>query len=240
MKLPMPDRYYNLPAWLAWCLSSIGAIGAGVLMNILFSATDTSAWYWLLGPFLLPPVVLLSTPLMRVTGIYKYYSPLFLTFGEKPERYEIHSGPGIDYLLHLRGVKPGAEMKRTVLAFYLQGLLKIAEQIEHRQGEENTPKAADVNIVGTSYFFSDRSVERMGFSVSSGGWFHRLNLILNFPELTILNSLAVGKLDIPNVLQVKQAQMTGETLLEHRDYILRLYRRVATARNLQYQENNAN
>ena len=227
-----PSRYYNLSPWLAWPISVFALVLSGFLMVEIFDlGAEVSAFYYLVLLLLLPVIMFLSTPFMRVAGIYKYYSPLFLTFGETNTRFEIHSGPSIDYLLDLRGVKPGQDMQRTVLAFYLQGILSIAEKIE--QGEI---PPEEVEIVGTSYFFSDRSVERMGFEVSSGGWMHRLNLMANFLELTFLNSLSSGKFDIPNVLKVKRASMTGQRLLEHREYIERLYDRMATERNRAYQQ----
>ncbi len=235
MSFPLPDRYYNMSPILAWLVSIGGMLVAATIISWFFDRLDVSQWYWLLLPVLLPLIVLITTPLMRVSGLYKYYSPLFLVLSETKTRFEIHSGPSIDYLIHLRGVAPGDQLKRSVLAFYLQGLLKMAEKIEGADtGAKNGTKATDVAIVGTSYFFSDSSVERMGFKVSSGSLFQRFNLILNFPELTLLNSLAAGKLAIPNILKVKKATMTGQTLLEHREYIQRLYDRLATERNRQY------
>jgi hypothetical protein len=222
-----PNRYYKLSPWLAWPLSVLALLLSGfIITEILDLVSEVSALYYLLLFPLLPFLMFLSTPFMRVAGIYKYYSPLFLTFGETGKRFEIHSGPSIDYLLHLRGIKPGQKMQRTVLAFYLQGILSIAAKIE--QGEV---PPEEVEVVGTSYFFSDRSVERMGFEVGAAGWLHRINLIANVVELTFLHSLSAGKLEIPNVLRVKRANMTGKRLLEHREYIERLYQRMATERN---------
>lgn len=222
-----PDRYYNMPPLLAWLLATMGLIISGIVIGEIFEAADDiSVLYYLVFFLALPVIIFLSTPFTRVAGIYKYHSPLFLTFGETDKRFEIHSGPSIDYLLHLRGIEPGREMQRTVLAFYLQGILHIAMKIE--QGEV---PPEEVEIVGTSYFFSNRSVERMGFEVGPAGWVHRINLAVNFVELTFLNSLSAGKFQVPNLLKVKRASMTGKRLLEHREYIERLYDRMATERN---------
>lgn len=227
----IPDRYYGLSPWLAWPISIVLAIvGLAVMRQVFDYSEGRNFLSPVIGIFLVAPLLmLLMTPLLRVIGTYKYYSPLFLVFGEKKDRFEIHSGPSIDYLLHLRGISPGPELQRTVLAFYLQGMLNIADKV----AEAEDPGA--IEIVGTSYFFSDRSAERMGFKVSSGGWFHRLNLMFNFLELFFLNSLTAGKVDVPNVLKVKKATMTGAQLLEHRAYIQRLYERMATARNREWE-----
>ncbi len=93
MTFIVPDRYYNF-----------------------------SPWYYLLLIPVAPLFVLLSTPFLRRTKTYKYYSALFLTFGETAKRFEIHSGPSIDYLMFLRGVAPGEELKRAVLGFYFPSL----------------------------------------------------------------------------------------------------------------------
>lgn len=222
-----PSRYYKLSPWLAWPLSVLALLLSGFLISKIFDLTsEVSVFYSLVFFLILPLIMFLSTPFMRVAGIYKYYSPLFLTFGETGKRFEIHSGPSIDYFLDLQGIKPGQEMQRTVLAFYMQGILSIAAKIE--QGEV---PPEEVEVVGTSYFFSDRSAERMGFEVGAAGWLHRINLMANIVELTFLHSLSAGKLEIPNLLKVKRASMTGKRLLEHRDYIERLYGRMATERN---------
>lgn len=223
----IPDRHYGLHPIPAWLISLLMAGLGGWVIGTVFDLGENYGFLaQIAGLFLAAPLLMqLLTPIMRVAGLYKYYSPLFLVFGESKKRMEIHSGPSIDYLLHLRGIAPGKELQRTVLAYYLQGLLNIADKVA---ASENP---AAVEIVGTSYFFSDRSVERMGFEVSPGGWFHRINLMFNFLELFLLNSLAAGKVDVPNIFKVKKARMNGERLLEHRQYIQRLYERMATERN---------
>jgi hypothetical protein len=125
-----PSRYYNLSPWLAWPISVFALVLSGFLMVKVFDlGAEVSAFYYLVLLLLLPVIMFLSTPFMRVAGIYKYYSPLFLTFGETNKRFEI-----------------------------------------------------------------------------------------------------------PNVLKVKRASMTGQRLLEHREYIERLYDRMATERNRAYQQ----
>lgn len=220
-----PNRFYDRSSWLIVPLAAVMTAAVFMIMISLDSLAGSFLGTMLLLVLFAPFLTFLSTPLLRVTGAFKYYSALFLTFGETPKRFEIHSGLGIDYLLFLRGVPPGKAMKQTVLGFYLQGLLNIAAKVE------TLPNPAAVKIVGTSWFFSDRSVERMGFTVSRGGWFHLVNLLFNFIELTILNSLTAGRVALPNVFRVKQASMNGQDLLAHRAYIQRLYERMATDRN---------
>ncbi|SEQ34290.1 hypothetical protein [Neolewinella agarilytica] len=223
----IPDRYYGLHPAFAWLISLVMA-GFGLMVTFAVFEVDDSLGFFgdMLGLLLIAPLLMfLWTPFIRVAGWYKYYSPLFLVFGESKTRIEIHSGPSVDYLLHLRGIPPGKELQRTVLAFYLQGLLNIADKVA------SSEDPATVEIVGTSYFFSDRSVERMGFQVSPGGWLHRINLVFSFLELFLLNSLSAGKVKVPNIFKVKKASMSGERLLEHREYIQRLYDRMATERN---------
>lgn len=74
--------------------------------------------------------------------------------------------------------------------------------------EQGEVPPQEVEVVGTSYFFSDHSVERMGFEVGPAGWIHRIKLMANFVELTFLHSLFAGKFEVPNLLKVKRASMT--------------------------------
>ena len=80
-----------------------------------------------------------------------------------------------------------------------------------------------VNIVGTSYFFNNRTLYKMGFEVEDPSLFYRLNLIANFIDLFWMYSLSQGKLSIPKIWNAKNAKISGAKLIERKKMIEELY-----------------
>jgi hypothetical protein len=99
----------------------------------------------------------------------------------------------------------------------LEGLKKIIQLIEEKAVPES------VTIVGTSYFFSNRTVQRIGFELIEPSLFYRINLFVNFLDLLWMYSLAQGKWAIPKVWQAKKAQIAGLKLVEHKVQLNALY-----------------
>lgn len=117
----------------------------------------------------------------------------------------------------MRNTKPGAPWRKKVLSFYIEGLLHIVAKIEKKE------VPGTVVIKGSSYFFSDRTVERLGFELGKTELFERFNLLLNVVDLTWQYSLAHGKFILPNVLKVQTAKITGERLVEQKMKLESLY-----------------
>lgn len=80
-----------------------------------------------------------------------------------------------------------------------------------------------VTIVGTSYFFSDRTVQKIGFELIEPSLFYRINLFANFLDLVWMYSLAQGKWAIPKVWKAKKVKITGKKLVEHKVHLEVLY-----------------
>jgi hypothetical protein len=99
----------------------------------------------------------------------------------------------------------------------LEGLKKIIQLIEDKAVPES------VNIVGTSYFFSNRTVQRIGFELIEPSIFYRVNLFVNFLDLLWMYSLAQGKWAIPKVWQAKKVQITGLKLVENKGHLEALF-----------------
>ena len=101
--------------------------------------------------------------------------------------------------------------------YHLEGLLKLIQLIE----EKHIP--ASVNIIGTSYFFSERTLSNLGFQIEKATLFYRVNLFINFIDLFWMYALSKGKLAIPAVWDAKKAKITGDTLLAQKIKLEKLY-----------------
>ena len=77
--------------------------------------------------------------------------------------------------------------------------------------------------VGTSYFFNNRTLHRMGFEIIHPSLFYRLNLFINFIDLIWMYSLSQGKLLIPKIWNAKKASISGAKLIESKKVIEDLY-----------------
>jgi hypothetical protein len=85
-----------------------------------------------------------------------------------------------------------------------------------------------VNIVGTSYFFSDRTAKKIGFELIDPSLFYRINLYANFLDLVWMYSLSQGKWAIPKVWKAKKVQITGQKLLENKGQLEALYDKLSS------------
>ena len=117
----------------------------------------------------------------------------------------------------MRKYRAGIEIRTKLLIYHIEGLIKIIKLIENK----SIPKT--VNIVGTSYFFNDRTLSKMGFDIVNPSLFYRLNLFINFIDLSWMYSLSKGKLSIPKLWNAKKASISGAKLVESKKAIEDLY-----------------
>jgi hypothetical protein len=157
------------------------------------------------------------TPLFTLIGVYKYYSPMLLGYMANVRQIDLHSGGSFDYLFVMRKYKAGIEMKRKLLLYHIEGLIRIIELIENK----SIPETA--NIVGTSYFFNDRTFSNVGFEIVKPSLFYRLNLFVNFIDLIWMYSLSQGKWTMPKIWNAKKASISGTKLIESKKKIEELY-----------------
>jgi hypothetical protein len=120
---------------------------------------------------------------------------------------DLHSGTGFDYLFVLRNCKPGIELRNRLLGYHLEGLLQLITLIENKQVSES------VTIVGTSYFFNDRTLQKLGFQIEKASTFYRANLFINFIDLCWMYSLSRGKVSMPALWDAKKASIQGVALV---------------------------
>jgi len=204
------NKFYEINKILQWIIAAVMSL---IMLGIL------SIWMKILvinplGFFLLfivaPMWQFLTTPLFRLIGLYKYLSPMLMVFNPSDKKYDLHNGTSFDYLFVMRKYKPGKELRGKILNDYLNGLLRIIEDIENKSLSEN------VLVRGSSYFFSDKTTTRLGFKLSKTNILEKLNIAANYLDLIWMYSLAQGKLVFPNLMNIKTAAISGTDLMAHK------------------------
>jgi hypothetical protein len=215
------NNFYKQPIFLQWfeaiLLVVVGFYPAILIIELWY----VQPLYGFLFILYLPVNQFTATPLFTLTGIYKYYSPMLLGYMPNDIQIDLHSGASFDYLFVLTKFKRGVALRNRILTYHLEGLLNIIAQIE------NEAIPATVNIFGTSYFFKEKTITKFGFRLEEPTLFYRINLLLNFIDLTWMYSLAQGKFAIPTIWQVKKASTTGSELVEKKLIIKALYDRLS-------------
>ena len=211
------NKFYDQPKLLQWVeaiiILFIGMFPALYIIELSFS----KPYLYLLLIIHLPLGQFSLTPIATLMGIYKYYSPMLSALLPTDKEIEIHNGSSFDYLFIKRKFKAGATFRYYIIYCYLEGLLKIIENIEAGKRPET------VKIVGTSYFFNQRTATKLGFSVKNASILNRINLLLNFIDLFWMYSISRGKPSIPNLLKVNKVVIDGKTLVENKNNILSTY-----------------
>ncbi|WP_310559591.1 hypothetical protein [Flavobacterium sp.] len=214
------NDFYKQPLFLQWMeaifILVIGFFPALVIIELTYDQPAFSLLFLLY----IPVGQFSNTPIFKLTRVYKYYSPMLLGYMANEVQIDLHSGTSFDYLFVMRKHKAGIEFRKTLLTYHLQGLLYIISQIEN-DAVPNT-----VNIVGTSYFFNERTLNKVGFEIETPSLFYRLNLFANAIDLIWMYSLSQGKLSMPKIWQAKKASISGSQLVANKEVIELLYNRM--------------
>lgn len=211
------NDFYKLPKVLQWLLAFLLLVsGFFPALAIIELGYDHPIAY-LLFFFYIPIGQFSFTPFFTLVGVYRYYSPMLLGYMPSNTQIDLHSGGSFDYLFVMRMYKPGIEMRNRLLLFQLEGLKNITQLIENNAVPES------VTIVGTSYFFSNQTVQKIGFELIEPSLFYRINLFVNILDLVWMYSLAQGKWAIPKVWKAKKVKITGQKLVEHKVQLEALY-----------------
>jgi hypothetical protein len=145
---------------------------------------------------------------------------MLLGYMSNDKQIDLHSGTSFDYLFVLRKYKSGTSLRNRIMMYHLEGLLKLIKLIE----DKRIPTS--VNIIGTSYFFNDRTLNNLGFQLEKATLFYRINLLINFIDLFWMYSLSKGKLAMPAVWDAKKATITGEALMAQKTKLESLYQKL--------------
>ena len=214
------NHFYKQPKILVW-IESIVLLVLGFVLGILLVVKGNDNAMYYLGFFLYVPVSqFLFTPIYTLTGGYTYYSPMLLGYMANDTQIDLHSGTSFDHLFVLRKYPSGTPLRNRILLYHLEGLLRLIQLIEEKRIPES------VNIVGTSYFFNDRTLLKLGFQIEKASLFYRINLLINGIDLFWMYSLSQGKLAIPTLWYAKKASIQGDQLVLQKTKLEGLYQKL--------------
>lgn len=214
------NRFYQWPVSIKWSVAILLlCVGFVPALFIIVRGSEQPLFYVAFLLYL-PFGQFALAPIFTLLGLYRYYSPLLLGYLPNEKVIDLHSGGSFDYLFVMRGVAPGAAFRKQVLKYQLEGLLRLIQYVEEKQIPES------VSIVGTSYFFNERTLQKFGFKLEDASAFYRLNLLVNFIDITWMYSLAQGKLSFPKLWKAKKAHISGAELVRQRAAIAAVYERL--------------
>ena len=215
------NDFYKQPKFLVW-IESIFLLLIGIFLGItIIVKGSTHSFFYAAFILYVPISQFLFTPIFRLTGAYSYYSPMLLGYMANDKQIDLHSGTSFDHLIVLRKYKSGTQLRNRIMIYHLEGLIRLIRLIE----EKNIP--ASINIIGTSYFFSERTLSNLGFQTEKATLFYRVNLFINFIDLFWMYSLSKGKLAIPAIWDAKKATITGDALLSQKTKLEGIYQKLA-------------
>jgi len=211
------NDFYQLPKTSQWIISlAFLLLGLFLAIFIIEQGSENPLIY---AAFILyvPISQFLYTPLFKLTGGYTYYSPMLLGYMVNEQQIDLHSGTSFDYLFVFRNQRAGVSLRNKLLMYHCEGLLNIISQIENKRIPES------VQIVGTSYFFNERTLQKLGFQIEKASLFYRANLFINFIDLFWMYSLSRGKLSFPALWDAKKAAIKGDKLVAQKKHLEMLY-----------------
>lgn len=212
------NDFYKQPILLLWTETLLLLVMGVLPAFVIIEKANAQPLFYSLLLFYVPVAQFAFTPLFRLTGVYRYYAPMLLGYMANNRQIDLHSGSSFDYLFVMRRYRAGIETRNRLLMYYLEGLISLVRQIE------NNDLPDTIKIVGTSYFFKDRTLQKLGFELVDPAFFYRLNLLVNVIDLTWMYSLSQRKFSVPPLWNAKKATVTGLQLLQNKQRIAELYR----------------
>lgn len=169
----------------------------------------------LLGSFLFRLLRWITTPLLRYMGFYRYYAPLFFIQPFGNNRVELHLGTTWD-LMKAQRLTPQAIMSSLVMG--ISGLVADAKRGRLQPA---------LKVRATTYFLSESTLQRFGFSVRRPNILEYLAFIGNYAEVCLLRSIVAGRPQLIDLRRVRMAETTVQTLVERETLVGPLMLRAA-------------
>ena len=214
------NDFYKQHKLLQWIEAILLLLISLLPALVIIEMANSQPLFYILFLVYVPIGQFAAAPFFTLVGIYKYYSPMLLGYMANDTQIDLHSGVSFDYIFVMRKYKSGIEFKYRLLTYHLEGLICLIKLIENK----NIPDT--VNITGTSYFFNNRTLNKMGFEIMNPSLIYRVNLFVNFIDLFWMYSLSQGKLSIPKIWNAKKASISGAKLVESKKLIEELYNKM--------------
>jgi len=213
------NKFYKLPIFLQWSIALLLLVIGMVLFTVNMKALHPYG-VLVLFPIGLPLAHFALTPILTLLGVYKYYSPLLLVYSPNAVKYDIHMGTSFDYLWVMHWHDRGLKARKKIWSYFLEGLVNIMEEIEAGRLPET------VKIEGTSYFFSAKTAQRLGFVLEKPSFSYRVNLVINYIDLWWMYSFAQNRVAFPKVFNARKAVISGKDLVQRKAQFEKLIQRL--------------
>lgn len=138
------NKFYQQPILLQWLGAIILFICGFLPALFIIKLAYSQSLFYLLFLLYLPVAQFSFTPILKLLKVYTYYSPMLLGYMANKTQIDLHSGTSFDYLFVMNKYKPKTEYRIKILAYHLEGLLTIIQQIE----EGKIPKTVTVLDMG--------------------------------------------------------------------------------------------
>ena len=214
------NDFYKQHKLLQWIEAILLLLISLLPALVIIEMANSQPLFYILFLVYVPIGQFAAAPFFTLVGIYKYYSPMLLGYMANDTQIDLHSGVSFDYVFVMRKYKSGIEFKYRLLTYHLEGLICLIKLIENKSIPDT------VNITGTSYFFNNRTLNKMGFEIMNPSLIYRVNLFVNFIDLFWMYYLSQGKLSIPKIWNAKKASISGAKLVESKKLIEELYNKM--------------
>jgi len=145
-----------------------------------------------------------TTPLLKISGYYRYYSEFLFIMKIGKQKYDLHLGTSWDFFLN-RLNNP-----RHVLIELAKGIKKLTEEIE---SGKLSPQAV---FRGNTFYLKRESASKFGFSFRKLNFIEWFLFFMNYAELSLLSSIAHKKLHFVPVSNIYIIYATGEELIKNK------------------------
>lgn len=153
---------------------------------------------------------LITTPLCRKVGLYKYYSPMFMIIPLPGNLYDIHLGTSWDF------IKIKNNNSQKIFYHMLEGILNVADAIEKKEIKSNA------KFRGNTFYLKEDSLIKYGFKSRKMNYFESFFFVLNYIELCILYSISRKRITVIPLSNVRIVEFTGEEILQSKTKLQRL------------------
>ena len=211
--------FYNYSKFVQWPISLASAL-TSISLLLTFFFTLFFPLNFLLIPIFKTAGHFSLTPLLKLSGLLKYHSPLFLTVNYNESKWEIHNGTTFDYVINMRWAQRGFRARQMTINYYLVGLLNLINELKSRKN------LTEIEVTGTSYFIGENTISKIGFCEEKVRVWQKILFVVDYVTLFIMYSFSRGRISFPNIFKLKKIKIRGDKLVLAEGKLLRYLKRV--------------